>query len=88
MVLSSGSRQVVALSEYDCLRRVDPPQIESCQRTFHPPLTGTFNPSLTQVVDMRSLTLTPECTYDELEEDRNKMEDEVRNQEVKRKTAP
>ena len=41
-----------------------------------------------QIVVSRNLTTTPEDIEDELEEERNRIEDEVRRQEVKRKTAP
>jgi hypothetical protein len=45
-------------------------------------------PRSSQEVARVEVTSTPEVKQDELEEERNRMEDEVRRQEVKRKTAP
>ena len=45
-------------------------------------------PRSSQEVARVEVTSTPEVKQDELEEKRNRMEDEVRRQEVKRKTAP
>ena len=44
--------------------------------------------SSSQIVDIRSVAATPESIDENLEEKINKMEDEVRRLEVKRKTAP